>query len=379
MIHLFNEVFIEQDSRITILPPNQNAQLVESLYDVCVISDKYTTKDLKSNPAVIYQSPSIEQLLEENEWADLKDFLDVLMGFNRKIVIYASNSVMATIVATVLKSLTNMEQKQFDTYVDIYEWRNVTNSKHYGDLCDLMKSAFTTAETYDYSTAYFTPSYEFCLASAFIEPNFRRRDKLVNLLSKFIKREYEDVILEVRKHIDSLILDQDVQELLGGTEYISKPDLSTIKTLLPALQIYKEPYFIEELYGPIYKAYRPGSFARGETKLNIALCTQTELQQLCDLSENLLHLITNIDMPKEQITKMFESRGFPFKEAVSTGDCTLSYEDYLVALNEIIDEKYNLIHVPLDLREYIMIHIIPYFKSLKNQGNLEELAKYTLK
>ena len=38
--------------------------------------------------------------------------------------------------------------------------------------------------------------------------------KLKSLLSKFIKREYENVILEIRRHIDQIILDKDIQTLL---------------------------------------------------------------------------------------------------------------------------------------------------------------------
>ena len=378
MIHLFNEVFVEQESKITIFPVYPNAQVQESVYSVCVISETYNTPDLESNPTCVFLANSLSHLYEKYEYSGIEDFIRALMLKENKVVIYASNEVMAEIVAVVFKSTTNMEQSQMETYVSAYAWRNVTNAKHFGNLYDFMLAKFSDAATIDFSDVDFLPSYEFLLASAFNNLEFAKKDKLKYLLAKFIKREYEEVILEVRNHIDNLILDKDIQLALGGTSYVSNIDADTIKTQLPALQVYKAPYFTEELYAPQHKAYRPGSYARGESKLNISLCTSEELTALTNFTEDFLYLSANSDiLDKETVSQFYESRGWVYKDSAASG--ILTDAEYTSIINEMLQEKYYLRFVPLDLRETILLQIITYFKTLKNENNLEELQKYTLK
>lgn len=378
MIHLFNEVFVEQESKITIFPVYPNAQVQESVYSVCVISPTYNTPDLESNPTCIFLANSLSHLYEKYEWSGMEDFLRALMLKDGKVVIYASNEEMAEIVATVLKSLTNMEQQQMKTYVATYKWKNLVNARHFGNLYDFMLTKFADAPAIDFSDADFIPSYEFLLATAFNNTEFAKKDKLKYLLAKFIKREYEEVILEVRNHIDDLILDKDVQLTLGGTNYVSNIDISTIKDQLPKLQVYKAPYFTEELYAPQHKAYRPGSYSRGESKINISLCTPEELEELTTFTEDFLYLAGGSTvLTKETLSQFYESRGWTYKDSAAAG--TLTDAEYVAVINEMLQEQYYLRFVPLDLRETIMLQIITHFKTLKNTNNSEELQKYTLK
>lgn len=381
MIHLFNEVFVEQDSKITIYPVYPNAQVQENLYMICVISEEYNTVDLQVNPACLYYANNLEDLYTKNNWEGLEDFLRVLMGLNKKIVIYADNTSMAKIAVATLKSITHMEQAQLDTYISIYKYRCYTNAKHYGDLYEKMSLEYSSAPSIDFSDTDFVPSFEFCLASAFYDPQFAKKDKLIYLLSKFIKREYEDIILEVRKHIDSFIMSHHVQEALGATEYVSNIDINSIKTQMPRLQIYREPFYIEELYVPVFKAYRPGSFARGECKLNLALCTPEEITELCTLTEDLMYLLVqNQQLTKEQIIEIFEGQRWKFITSVSSGSGLLTEEQYLEAINDMLTVRSRIGDVaPLDLRESILLPIISYFISLKNRNLTEELQKFTLK
>ena len=380
MIHLFNEVFVEQDSKITIYPVYPNAQVQENLYSICVISAEYNTIDLQVNPACLYAANSLEDLYEKNSWNNIEDFLRVLIGLNKKMVIYADNDNMAKIAVTTLKSLTNMEQEQLDTYISIYKYRCYTNAKHYGDLYEKMSAEFVSAPAIDFSDVNYIPSFEFCVSSAFYDINFAHKDKFILLLSKFIKRQYEDIFLEVRKHIDSFIMNHQLQEELGASEFVTHIDINNIKTQMPRLAIYKEPYFLEELHVPIFKAYRPGSFARGECKLNIALCTPEELAELISLSEDLMYLLTQNDgLTKEQVVAMFEGSSWKYINSVSSGTGLLTEAEYVEALNDMITKTTPTAHAPLDLRESILLPLIFYFITLKNKNLTDELQKFTLK
>lgn len=365
MLHLFNEVFIEQEERLSVPVGSR----------VIVISSVYNT-DMHTNPSCISCVDTLDQLLGEGT---LENFFLSTMALTGKVVIYANDEAFARIMTSWLKSSTNMGRPEFETYLKVYKFRCITNSKHWYNLFDELDAAWDSAPAYNFTSIDFIPSYEFLLATAFINPNFSKKDKLKFLLTKFIKREYEDVILEVRKHIDSLILDQDVQTLLGGTEYTTDLDIEGIKEALPKMQLYRSPYWREDVYCPTATAYRPGTFARGDSKIDISQASAEELTALGEFTEDFLFISFDAppDVSKELVASLFESRGWTYMDSVSTG--VITDEEYQIALGEMLDRKYHLRHVPLDLRESILMHIIPYFKTLKNQGNLEQLQKFTLK
>lgn len=364
MIHLFNKVFLENHERMSV---DQGSRVI-------IFSDTYNT-DMDSNTSCLYCEDTLSDHLGDNS---LEDFLRDVMALTGKIVIYANDNDFAQIITSWLKSSTNMTDAEYTTWFNAYKFKCITYSKNWNTLFDALSTAWSAAPVYDFSDVDFMPSYEFLLATAFYNPNFSKKDKLIKLMSMFIKREYEDVILEVRKHIDSLILDKDVQLALDGEEYISDIDLDTIKASLPKLQLYRGPYWREDLDSPTATAYRPGTFASGTSKIDISLATSEELTELCEFTEDFLYLATNApDTSKEVIASFYESRGWPYKDSVATG--VLTDTQYNTALNEILDEKYHLRYVPLDLRESILLHIVSYFKMLKNTNNLEKLQKFTLK
>lgn len=368
MLHLFNEVFLEHEDRLSV-PVGSRVIVISSIYNT----------DMKINPSCLTCVDTLAELLENNT---LEYFFRKTMALKGKIIIYANDEAFSQIIAAWIKSSTHMGTEQYNCYMALYKFRCITNAKRWFTLFDLLPAAWATAPEYNFSDNDFTPSYELLLATAFVDPNFVKKDKLIFLMSKFIKREYEDVILEMRKHIDSLILDKDLQILLGATQYISNIDLETIKIDLPQLQLYREPYWQEDIYGATAKAYRPGTFAVGDSKIDISLSSPEELTALCEFTEDILYSFMSSspatqDITKSQAVNFFESRGWTYKNSVAYA--VLTETEYLTALDEIQFEKYSLTHVPLDLRESIFLHIIPLFKSLKNTGNIEELQKYTLK
>lgn len=359
MLHLFNNVFVEQDSKLTVF------------YKVVVISSVYNT-DMKVNPNCLYCTDTLDELLGDRT---LESFLRELMQHEEKVVIYANNEAFARIIACWLKSSTNMQKADYDFFVDCYKYKCVTYSKHNTQLFEFMKAYWDNAPTYNFSDVDFSPSFEFAIASAFYNPNFAKKQKLISLLSRFIKREYEYVILEARKYIDQYALDDDVQATLGATE--NTYDINGLKNL-PRMAIYKEPYFREEVEVPSFSSYFPGK----ASKIDISLCSDADLQELCNLSDEIIFLGINSAPPYDHFTyeatvSHFEARGWTYLNSVKNG--LLSEAEYLAVLEEILQERMNLIHTPLDLRESILYVIIPFFRSIKQKNNLDRLFRFTLK
>lgn len=357
MIHLFNNVFIEQDSRLSVF------------YKVVVISSEYNT-DMKTNPRCLYCEDTLDEVLGGKT---IEAFLRELMAIDEKVVIYANNEAFARIVSSWFKSSLNMDKASYDFWVDCYKYKCITYSKNNTQLFEALKTYWDAAPSYDFSDADFSPSFEFALASAFHNADFAKKSKFITLLSRFIKREYEYAILEARKYIDQYGLDDDVQALLGGTV----SNINDLKTL-PRMSVYKEPYWKEEVDVPTFSSYFPGK----TSKLDISLCTSEELIALCNLTDEVLHLGLNSVPPYNTVSledsrMLFEGRGWTYKDSVVNG--TLTNDEYLAVLSEIQNEKMNLIHTPLDLRESILYPILPYFRSLKQKNNLEALQKFTLK
>lgn len=380
MLHLFNNVFIEQDQKIFIPPFDVNLAVPDNVQRFCVVSS-YATEDLRENPTSLYVEDGLNELLGANNWTTLEDFLRNLMTYDYKIVVYTDNSLFAEIFTCVLKSFTNMETAQLETYLRILEWKNETSSQHYGNLYELMRTAWDISPVYDFSDVDTIPSYEFALASAFADPQFSKKDKLKRELGKFIKREYELHILEIRRLIDTLIFDDDIQlSTLSNDNYTTDITVDNFKTAFPSLQVFKESFFRENVNVPYHKSYEPGSWFGEDSKINLALATPEERQALCDFVDHIVFVDVG-DNPTaiEKVNNLYLSRGWTYIESVCTGDGSLTDEEYLAALQEIIDERGALIHVPVDLEETILAQLVLYFKALKKQGNLEELQKYSLK
>lgn len=357
MIHLFNNVFIEHESMLYVASK------------VIVISSVYNT-DMKVNPSCLYCDDTLEDVLGTKS---LEDLFAELMALEEKVVIFANNDAFAKIATAWMKSSTNMDQAAFDMWASCYKYKCDVYSRPNDQLNELLKSYWASAPSYDLSNADFSPSFEFALASAFADRNFAKKDKFKTLLSKFIKREYEQQILEARKHLDTYILDNDLQVLLGG----SGKTLEDFREL-PRMSIYREPFFRDIIDTvPPNQAYWPGKVS----KLDIGNATNAEVAELCQLTDDINISIMNMSVPAGlsgvSNGELYQSRGWKFITSVKSG--VLTDAEYNEALDEILAEKIAMIHIPFDLREQILFVFLPYVKSLKQENNNTALNKFTLK
>jgi hypothetical protein len=357
MIHLFNNVFLEQE------------HMLEVFSKVVVISSKYNT-DMNKNPNCLYCGDTLEDVLGDKT---LEQFLREMMGKEEKVVIFANNEAFAKIAAAWLKSSTNMDKAAFETWAGCYKFKCDVYSRPNDQLFELLKATWDSAVAYNFADVDFSPSFEFALASAFADRNFGKKEQFKTLLSKFIKREYEQQILEARKHLDTYILDTDLQTLLGG----SGKTLENFRTL-PRMSIYREPFFRDTIDTvPPNQAYWPGKVG----KLDISKATDAELTELCTLTDDINIAIMNFSVPAglsgSVNGELYQSRGWKFITSVKNG--VLTDTEYNEALDEILAERIAVIHVPFDLREHILFVFLPLVKSLKQENNLAALEKFTLK
>jgi hypothetical protein len=334
-----------------------------------VISSVYNT-NMKTNPNCLYCADTLEDVLGERS---LEALLTELLAIEEKVVVFANNDAFAKIATVWLKSTTHMDQSAFNTWANCYKYKCSVYSRANDQLIELMKAYWETAVTYDFSSIDFGPSFEFALASAFANRDFSKKDKFKTLLSNFIKREYEQQILEARKHLDTYILDNDMQLLLGG----SGKTLEDFREL-PRMSIYREPFFRETINTvPPNQSYWPGKVS----KLDISEGTDEEITELCTLTDDINIAIMNFSVPAglsgSVNGELYQSRGWSFLSSVKNG--SLSDEEYNQALDEMLAEKIAMIHVPFDLREHILFVFLPHVKSLKQEGNTSALEKFTLK
>jgi len=369
-LHLFNNVFIDHIDHLWI----------ETGSNIIVVSSN-EAGELETNPNCLNYEATVSDLIGDGR--TMADFISDTIDLTGKITIYADPDAYAEIVASWLKSTTNMDAGAYTNWMNIFKFASLTSTKDEPELFTALQGAWASATAFDYSSKDFAPSYEFLLASAFADVDFSKKAKLKTLLTKFIKREYENVILETRRHIDYNILDKDIQTLIGGTTYTTDISLENIRTTFPELDKFRSSFYRDEsTSGPNESAYHPGTFTV-DSKIDISLTSAAELTSLCSFVDTALLAITRSShsdlssLTADQVSKIWEARGWTYGESIRTGEIT--NDQYVAAVNEIIAQSHGLIHVPFDLRGSILTTGISYLRTLKVDDNTGELQKYTLK
>ena len=395
MLHLFDNKFLQLDKYINTFS-----------YRV-VISKQYGTDDLKNTslyPKTLNTGKSFEDALGEGN--DIDFLIRTLFNFEEKVVIFADIKNYSKIITTWLKSTTNMDKETFDYYTDClcHTFCKFYNDPSFESLAYQMKDDWMDCPELDFSDLDFMPSIEFMFASAFFDVNFNKKIKLQSQLAKFIKRQYEYHILEIRKYIDRYILDADMQEILGGRN-------KTINNYheLDRMSIYRLPFFKGDIISFVGQGYLPGSIS----KLDLSLTTDKEVEELCRVTDDVASSYMGVSntsgsstfrsdhMPslfkrdlrwplwvseetKQSILKdmsNYSSDSIPscnnwkYMSAAKKG--MLSDDEYITIIDEILDEPIGMPYI--NMEETIILTLVIYFKSLKQTKDNDRLRKFTLK
>jgi hypothetical protein len=357
MLHLFNKIYIDQD------------KFLSNSVKYIKITDAYSFEGVEFHENKVSSYSNYYDFIEGE--GSLGDFFEKLLAKEEKIIIYADNFSFAKIITFWYKSITNMDKASFSFFIDCYEHKMDVYSKTNTQTIELSKTFWEEAETKDFSGFSFRPPYEFNFPTCLIDRNSKYIEIFKKTLLSFIKRDYELLILEARKHLDTYILNYDIQKLLGG----ENKGIKNYKEL-PRFSVYSEPYWKEIVSVPTFASYQPGS----DSKIDLSLTTKEQIKQLCLLTDEInLEIMnekgspgaTGISSPK------LDNNNWKYIDAILRGGLTDEETDTLI--QEILDEKIALIYTPFDLRESILFVFLVYVKSLIKQGNLEEAKKFTLK
>jgi len=356
MLHLFNNVFIEQDKYIDLL----------AAPEIIVASSEYATDDVKINDAVIQAEETVADLLGENSY---QSWFTTLMSKTNKVIIYASNDNFANIVATWLKSTTNMDSDSYSLFIDCYNFRNKTHSKTNDELHTALKSAYDSANAIDFSASDFDPSVEFLFASAMHDANFAKKAKLVSLLSKFLKRNYEEMILEIRRDIDRHALNSALQTVLGG----SGKTVDTINEL-PDMSVFSGSYWNNFVSVPSNKSYHPGS----NSKIDLSNATDAEVDALVAVVKKARLAIAGVTADDVHANLVDDVTGsYTYINTVKNG--TLNDSQYNEIITALTSKTFDITFLPNDLEDTIVSVFLSHIKSLKQASNTSALEKFSLK
>jgi hypothetical protein len=396
MIHLFDNKFLQLDKYINTF----NYRIV--------ISETYATDDLKNTsvyPKTLKSGKNLEDAMGEGN--DVDFLIRILFNFKEKVIIFADIKTYSKIITTWLKSTTNMDKESFDYYADCFAHNQskLYNNSAFASLSYQMKDDWVDCPEFNFLDLDFMPSIEFMFASASYDINFNKKTKLQHQLAKLVKRQYELVILETKSCVDTYILDSDMQAILGGSD---KEIYNYYE--LPRMAVYRQPYFRENINALQGAGYLPGA----DSKLDLSLASDEEIEELCKLTDDIALSYTGIsntsgsfnisidqlsflmkenlqwpiwlsDKTKELLIEDFTKANTPastthdnwkYMPAVKRG--VFLDEEYNSIISEMLAEKIGMTYM-ISIQTTVLFTLLIYFKSLKQTNSLDKLKKFTLK
>jgi len=336
-LHLFDRVYIE------------DMQYIDSAYWGALIYDGVNKEDSAIH-SHLWLGDDLTDALGESTFLEK---MQEIAALDKKYIIYADHSSFAEIIATWLKSITNLDQAAYDKWVDIYMWKRLRNGcENLDSLKTAMKAAWNDASQLDLSSLNVTPSVEFLLPTVWVDANHSSKAKCKTIISDFVKRSYEDFILEGKNFIDTNIYKQSIQTLFGGTGKTHENYME-----LPQLAVFANSYFNES------GSRIPG----GDGKINLANVPSSDFEAI--------KTATNIAY------SVFDGFGedemnWLYLPSVAAGE--LTDEEFTLVINEIKTAN-NLPWIPFDLESSINFEGISYLQDLAVNNNTAELTKYSLR
>ena len=357
MLHLFNRIYVEHE------------QFIEG-GDMIHLSKLFNLKPKELPPSILLLGVNLQDAYPEKNYLDL---FKLLSKENRKIVIYTDTENFSEVVATWLKSLTNMNTEAYTKFIDMYLHKYNT---YYGlnkePLRTHLLNAWNTAVSYDLSEVSKSVSYEFLLSSALYNKDFQYKDILKNLLLSFTKREYEYTLLELKKNLDNFMFSDSVLKIFGE-------DIDTVEEMQESSkykQIFNIPMWKSEVsYDYVGINYLPGS----KSIIDLSLATPQDIDNLFEVYTQVTSKIleTKAPLPVDIVTSNFYEQDVKEICAAITNK-NMSEELYEKCLSRIVENDF-LINTPTDLIQTTLNIFISYIKKLKLNNDMDRLYYFTIK
>lgn len=359
MVHLFDKVYLAHDN------------FIEGGFYIHISKFAYGELGAQNgDPNAMLFGSTVQDALGDKT---LLDLFRILSNVNKKFYIYADKEAFATILATWLKSSTNMDDIAFNKYIDMYLYKyNTYYGKTNDNFKELLQAAWTNAVSYDVSSGVSrNRSYEFLLASALLDRNFAYKDSFKAVLLHFYKREYEHILLELKRDVDTLMFSDTIRSIFG--DEIDTPE--ELKASEKYNELFNRPMWKEFIpYDMVDNTgYLPGT----NSIVDITKATVRDLENMFDLyvriktSHSIASIfpidIVDIGAKKEELINIC-------KEIIIG---KMSDELYNNTLDNIVTEDL-LMNTPYDLFQTILTLLVSHIKKLHKQND-PRLFYYTLK
>lgn len=336
-LHLFNKVYVDTHDNIDVL---QQGAVIHSDY----VADPYVE--------VAWSGTSLADSLGDS---DLKTKLVEAHASDKKFVIYGDTDTFASIVASWCKSTTNMDADAFSQYAKCVVHKRKVKGNSVDGMYDALTGAFNTAEVFDFSDIDFNPSIEFLVPTMLIDGASKWKTKAKNAFYQFIKRDYEADVIEAKFIIDTLITNDDVQTVFGGTG----------KTLdnyhdLPHLEIFKSDWWTET-----------GRYETGHrSKFDLSSVTSEEATKLKVVVDKFYN---DLETPDPVSAR----EDWTFINSIVAG--SLTDDDLTAILNKYRSDVLYVPYITTEQSENILFVFLSYVRNLVRKGDTATLSKYGLK
>jgi hypothetical protein len=336
-LHLFNKVYVDTHDNIDVL---EQGAVIHADY----VADPHVE--------VSWSGTSLADSLTDS---NLKTKLVEAHAANKRFVIYGDINAFASIVASWCKSTTNMDADAFSQYAKCLVHKRKTKGNSIEGMYDALVSAFALAETFDFSDIDFYPSIEFLVPTLLSDSNSKWKTKAKNAFYQFIKRDYEADVIEAKFIIDTLITNDDVQNVFGGTG----------KTLdnyhdLPDLQIFKSEWWNDT------NRYETGH----RSKFNLADVSAEEASKLKTVVDKFYNVLETPDPVSAR-------EDWTFINSIVAG--SLTDDDLTAILNKYKSDVPYVPYITTEQSDNILFVFLSYVRQLIRKGDTATLSKYNLK
>jgi hypothetical protein len=342
LLHLFDKVYID------------DARYIDCAYWGAVIYEG--AADIQStDPSYnLWRGNNLADALGDSTFLEK---MQEIAALDKKFVIYADHSAFAEIVATWLKSITNMDQAAYDKFIDLYCYKRIrTGAENVELLRTALKGAWADAVAQDLSSLNVSNSIEFLFPSVLHDANHTKRSDFKTLMNDFVKRTYEDYILEGKWFIDINFMRDDVQTNLGLADGAALKDETNYHDL-PNLAVFKNAWFNNS-----------GSKIPGQNaKVNLTDIPSSDLAAVKTVIDKAHTMMGDVSVEDD------------WAYLTSAAGAGITDDEFNTILATLISNQYRIPYIPWPNEDSIIFEFLSYVRTLKATNDTATLQKFTLK
>jgi len=341
LIHLFDKVYID------------DMQYIDSTMWGAVIYDGAADITDSDPSHSLWRGNNLADALGETSFVDK---MAEIAALDKKYVIYADASAFGEIVAKWMKSATNMDQAAFDKFIDLTFHKKTRLGRGSEVFKAACKAAWSGAVAEDLSSLNVSYSIEFLLPSIFHNSSHAKKPQLKTLINNFVKRTYEDYIIESKWFVDLNFMKKSVQTHLGLPEGAATKDETNFLEL-PDLAIFDNAWFNES------GTKDPGS----NGKVDLSTVPSSDLDALKTTTDKIMAMMGDLSV--------FDNWAY----LSSVAGSGLTDEEFNSVIESIKTSNYMLPYIPWAQEETIVFEFLSYVQDLAVNADTTTLQKYSLK